>query len=219
MAIFTSIALAVGAYAVSRSGKPKSGDYAATEQENTLASVAQADYNDYKKKYSPLLKQMRDESESYDPGGMLRGRGNATAAQALRGSDTGYSGRFDAQRTGGREGALQGQYTQANADALNFRSKSQTNVLGVARNVQADTLSGLGLAATRANSVHLNREVNRQRVGMAKRNALVAVGAQAAEEYTGEKPNVVGSIIKHAKGASSTGEATVIPKNVPGGAS
>ena len=197
MALFASIAVAVGSALASRSGKPKSGDYAATEQEKTLASIAKKDYWDYKEKYSPLLKQMRDESEQYNPGSLLRGRGNANASQALRANDTGYSGRFDAQRTAGRQGALQGQYTQANADAHNFQNKSQQNVLSIARGEKADTLSGLGLAATRANSVHLNREVNQQRVGMAKRNSLIAVGKQAAEDYTGQKPNVVGSVLEH----------------------
>ena len=49
------------------SSKPKSRDYKPSEMEKTSAAVAKAQYDNFKKKYDPLLLKMRDQSLSDDP--------------------------------------------------------------------------------------------------------------------------------------------------------
>ena len=63
--------------------KPKQQDYEASEAEKASASVAMAEYQYFKQRYDPLLRQMRDKSMSEDIGSTLRGRANADTMQAL----------------------------------------------------------------------------------------------------------------------------------------
>ena len=42
------------------------------------AAVAMAEYNDFKKNYDPLLREMRDQSKSDDPQNLLRGEPTLT---------------------------------------------------------------------------------------------------------------------------------------------
>ena len=63
--------------------KPKKQEYQATDEEKASASVAKANYDFFKQNYAPLLREMRDQSQSDDNRRALRGRANADTMQAL----------------------------------------------------------------------------------------------------------------------------------------
>ena len=150
--------------------KPKQQDYEASEAEKASASVAMAEYQYFKQRYDPLLRQMRDKSMSEDIGSTLRGRANADTMQALT-SQPSYQATQSTTATGDMAQAYQGQLGVANRNAKQIQNTMRTNVLGTARGQAADAQTGMAQASRLATSEALSRAKAKQTVAMAKHQA------------------------------------------------
>lgn len=150
--------------------KPKKQDYEASEAEKASASVAMAEYQYFKQRYDPLLRQMRDKSMSEDIGSTLRGRANADTMQALT-SQPSYQATQSTTATGDMAQAYQGQLGVANRNAKQIQNTMRTNVLGTARGQAADAQTGMAQASRLATSEALTRAKANQQVAQAKANA------------------------------------------------
>jgi hypothetical protein len=149
---------------------PKKQDYEASEAEKASASVAMAEYQYFKQRYDPLLRQMRDKSMSEDIGSTLRGRANADTMQALT-SQPSYQATQSTTATGDMAQAYQGQLGVANRNAKQIQNTMRTNVLGTARGQAADAQTGMAQASRLATSEALSRAKAKQTVAMAKQQA------------------------------------------------
>jgi len=156
---------------------PKKSDYQPSASDKASASVAMAEYEYFKQKYDPLLRQMRDKSMTEDVASGLRGRANADVMQALSGPDY----QAAARGTGGGDmaQALQGQTTLANVGALDVQNKMRTNVLGTARGQAADAQTGIAQAARLGTSEALARAKAKQQVAEAKFGAAGQIAGTA----------------------------------------
>ena len=163
------------------SSKPKKQDYKASEDEKVSAAVALAEYKDFKKKYDPLLRQMRDKSLSDDIGTTLRGRANADTMQALT-SNSNYRQTQANDLSSDMSKAYQAQLGQANVQATDVQNKMRTNVLGTARGQAADAQTGLAQASRLGTSEALNRAKANQKVAEAKFNTAVQVGSAMGQQ-------------------------------------
>jgi hypothetical protein len=152
------------------SSKPKSGDYKPSEMEKTSAAVAQAQYNNFKQKYDPLLLKMRDKSLSDDPTRIARGRANADTMQTLTAQPT-LRQATDVGSAGALAGGLTSQLGQATATGKAIQAKDQTNVLGTRLGQAADAQSGMSQLARMQTSEGLARAANRQAVAQSKYDA------------------------------------------------
>ena len=150
--------------------KPKQQDYEASEAEKASASVAMAEYQYFKQRYDPLLRQMRDKSMSEDIGSTLRGRANADTMQALT-SQPSYQATQSTTATGDMAQAYQGQLGVANRNAKQIQNTMRTNVLGTARGQAADAQTGMAQASRLATSEALERAKAKQTAAMAKHQA------------------------------------------------
>lgn len=150
--------------------KPKKQDYEASEAEKASASVAMAEYQYFKQRYDPLLRQMRDKSMSEDIGSTLRGRANADTMQALT-SQPSYQATQSTTATGDMAQAYQGQLGVANRNAKQIQNTMRTNVLGTARGQAADAQTGMAQASRLATSEALERAKAKQTAAMAKHQA------------------------------------------------
>lgn len=150
--------------------KPKQQDYEASDAERASASVAMAEYQYFKQRYDPLLRQMRDKSMSEDIGSTLRGRANADTMQALT-SQPSYQATQSTTATGDMAQAYQGQLGVANRNAKQVQNTMRTNVLGTARGQAADAQTGMAQASRLATSEALSRAKAKQTVAMAKHQA------------------------------------------------
>ena len=159
--------------------KPKKEEYKASESEKMSAAVAMAEYNDFKKNYDPLLREMRDQSKSDDPQNLLRGRANADTMQALT-SDMSYGQTQANNLSSDMSQAYQAQLGQANATGKNIQNKMASNVLGTARGQAADAQTGMAQASRLATSQALTKAKANQDVRQAKLNAAVELGTKAA---------------------------------------
>lgn len=155
--------------------KPSKSDYQPTEQEKLSASVALADYNTFKEKYSPLLLEMRDKSLSEDTASLARGRTNADTMQALTSKPT-LAGANSVTAGGDMSQALQAQLTAANNQALGVQNQMRSNVLGTARGQAADASSGMSTLARINTQEALTRAKNRQDTAQSLLNAGVELG-------------------------------------------
>ena len=156
-------------------GRTSAKDYQATEAERTSAGVAKAGYEDFKRLYGPLLRDMRDQSLSTDPTRQLRGRANADTMQALTKNPT-YQGTQALTQSGETAQALTGQLGQASAKGKAIENTLQTNVLGTARGQAADAQSGMAQASNMATSNALNRAAAKQMTRNARNAAAAQVG-------------------------------------------
>ena len=161
--------------------KPKQQDYQASSAEKTSASVAMAEYKNFKKKYDPLLQEMRDKSLTEDVTTSLRGRANADTMQALT-SQPSYQGTQSNTSAGNMAQAYQGQLGIANTSGKEIQNKMQTNVLGTARGQAADAQTGMAYASRLGTSQALTRAKADQDVAQAKMNAAVEIGTAAVGE-------------------------------------
>lgn len=152
------------------SSKPKSRDYKPSEMEKTSASVAQAQYNNFKQKYDPLLLKMRDQSLSDNPTRIARGRANADTMQTLTAQPT-LRQATDVGSAGALAGGLTSQLGQATAIGKGIQAKDQTNVLGTRLGQTADAQSGMSQLARMQTSEGLARAANRQAVAQSKYDA------------------------------------------------
>lgn len=162
-------------------GRPKQKDYEATEAEKTSASVAKANYDFFKANYAPLLRKMRDQSQSEDNRLALRGRASADTMQALTSAPT-YRGTQTVGATGDLSQALTGQLGVADKSAKDIQNKAATNVLGVARRQQADASTGMAKASRLATSDALAKAKNKLQV----KNAAIGAGLKIAGTVGGE---------------------------------
>lgn len=147
--------------------KPKAQDYEASDAEKASASVAMAEYQYFKQKYDPLLREMRDESLSDDSVNKLRGRTNADTMQALT-SQPSYRQTQSTTATGDTAQAIQGQLSAATKTGLGIQNQMKANVLGTARGQAADAQTGMAQASRLATSEALTRAKANQQVASAK---------------------------------------------------
>ena len=155
--------------------RPSRSDFQATEAERASAGVAKAGYEDFKRLYGPLLRDMRDQSLSTDPTRQLRGRANADTMQALTKNPT-YQGTQALTQSGETAQALTGQLGQASAKGKAIENTLQTNVLGTARGQAADAQSGMAQASNMATSNALNKAAATQMTRNARNAAAAQVG-------------------------------------------
>ena len=163
------------------SSKPKKQDYQPSEDERVSAAVALAEYKDFKKKYDPLLQQMRDKSLTDDVSTTLRGRANADTMQALT-SNSSYRQTQANDLSSDMSKAYQAQLGQANVQATDVQNKMRSNVLGTARGQAADAQTGMAQASRLGTSEALNRAKAKQQVAEAKFNAAVQVGSAMGQQ-------------------------------------
>ena len=164
---------------------PKQADYRPSAAEQASASVALAEYRSFKKKYDPLLQQMRDQSKTDDVSKTLRGRANADTMQALT-KNTSYQNTQANDISSDMAKAYQGQLGIANRSGKDIQNKMQTSVLGTARGQAADAQTGMAQASRLGTSQALARAKAKQEVRSAKTQALGQV-ASAAMVYGAEK--------------------------------
>jgi|TARA_Y100000401_G_scaffold10424_1_gene7122 hypothetical protein len=169
-------------------GRPKQQDYEASEEEKVSASVAKANYDFFKSNYAPLLKQMRDQSQSDDNRLALRGRASADTMQALTSQPT-YMATQDVEGAGDISQALAGQLGVADKAAKNIQNTAATNVLGVARGQAADAASGMAKASRLATSDALARARGKQQVRSARTQALGKIAGAGIMKYGEETGN------------------------------
>jgi hypothetical protein len=154
---------------------PKQKDYEPSAAERTSASVAMAEYQNFKEKYDPLLQQMRDQSKTDDVTDTLRGRANADTMQALTSSPT-YSATQQNDISSDMSKAYLGQLGVANTSGKDIQNKMQTSVLGTARGQAADAQTGMAQASRLGTSQALSRA----KANQTKRNAKTAALSQVA---------------------------------------
>jgi len=160
--------------------KPKKAEYKPSADEKMSASVALAEYRDFKAKYDPLLQDMRDKSKSADPIKTLRGRANADTMQALTGETT-YQDTQANNKSSQMSQALLGQLGIANQSGKDVQDKLGTNVLGVARGQAADAQTGMATASRLATSDALTRAKGKQDERAARTKALGQVAGAALQ--------------------------------------
>lgn len=165
--------------------KPKASEYKASAAEKASASVAMAEYKNFKKKYDPLLQQMRDQSMTEDVTTTLRGRANADTMQALTASPY-YQQTQEVNIPSEMGRALGGQLQVANVSGKDVQNKMKTNVLGTARGQAADAQSGMAQASRLGTSQALTRARAAQTKRSARNKALGQI-AGAAMVYGAEK--------------------------------
>ena len=166
--------------------KPNKQDYEATEEEKASASVAKANYDFFKQNYAPLLREMRDQSQSEDNRRALRGRASADTMQALTAQPT-YRQTQNISGAGEMSQALGGQLGIADASAKKIQNTMATNVLGTARGQAADAQSGMAQASRLATSEALARARNNQLVRGARNAAIAEVAASGLDRYSQKK--------------------------------
>jgi len=171
--------------------KPKQQDYQASGAEKASASVAMAEYKNFKKKYDPLLQEMRDKSLTEDVTTSLRGRANADTMQALT-SQPSYQGTQSNTSAGDMAQAYQGQLGIANTSGKQIQNKMQTNVLGTARGQAADAQTGMAQASRLGTSQALTRAKANQAVRSAKTSAIGQIAGAAVSKF-GESQSTTGA--------------------------
>tara|TARA_R110002050_G_scaffold17242_3_gene51405 strand:- start:3702 stop:4304 length:603 start_codon:yes stop_codon:yes gene_type:complete len=171
--------------------KPKQQDYQASGAEKASASVAMAEYKNFKKKYDPLLQEMRDKSLTEDVTTSLRGRANADTMQALT-SQPSYQGTQSNTSAGDMAQAYQGQLGIANTSGKDIQNKMQTNVLGTARGQAADAQTGMAQASRLGTSQALTRAKANQAVRSAKTSAIGQIAGAAVSKF-GELQDTAGA--------------------------
>lgn len=166
------------------SDRPKRSDYKPSEMEKTSAAVAKAQYDNFKKKYDPLLLKMRDQSLSDDPTRIARGRANADTMQTLTAQPT-LRRATDVGSAGALAGGLTSQLGQATATGKAIQARDQTNVLGTRLGQAADAQSGMSQLARMQTSEGLARAANRQAVAQSKYDAAGQIAGTAIGQGLG----------------------------------
>jgi len=178
--------------------KPKSQDYQASGAEKASASVAMAEYQNFKKKYDPLLQEMRDKSLTEDVTSGLRGRANADTMQALT-SQPNYQSTQSNTGAGDMAQAVQGQLGIANTSGKNIQNTMQTNVLGTARGQAADAQTGMAAASRLGTSQALTRAAANQTVANSKMAAATQIGSALVAQGLDNKSTDGGSFFSPGK--------------------
>ncbi len=168
------------------SSKPKRQDYAASKAEKTQAGVALAEYNRFKKTYDPVLKEWRDEAKrDYAP--MLRGRAGADVAQATTGQMPGLSAVESVSGAADRASLGTSAMLQGTLQAKDISTNMASDVLAASRGQQAQTMSGLSVAARLGAKGVIEESRNRMMVSGAQMGALgEMVGTYGAMKLYGK---------------------------------
>jgi hypothetical protein len=157
------------------SNKPKKQDYKPSEAEKMSASVAKAEKDYFDKNYGPLLRRLRDITDTQDFSNISTGRAGADVMQGL-------TGRTSLQRAASVDAAADlasaagSQQLEAERTALAAKREGQIGVLGTARGQQADAVSGLSRAANIQSTSDLSRARDKQMIADARLAAGLNVG-------------------------------------------
>lgn len=154
------------------SSKPKSSEYAASEQEKALASVSLAEKNYFREKYLPKLTQLRDRSSTENYESVATGRAQADTMQALSRPSLQASQAVDTAAN--MASAAGAQALQGRAQGLTAKRGDQVNVLKNARGMAADAQSGLSKAAR----IESTKQLQFAQAKQNRRNANFAMGTK-----------------------------------------
>lgn len=157
---------------------PSSKDYQASEAEKASAQIAQSDYERFKTKYAPILKQRAVESQTGAVKTALRGRANADTMQAL--SKPSLAVAESPTAAGDMAEATTGQLSKANETARSYQNKVGLSVLARGRQQAATAQEGLSTVSRLATSSALAKAQAKQDVAQAKINAAVQIGSAVA---------------------------------------
>lgn len=161
--------------------KPKQADYQPGEDQKALASVAMAEFNNFKKNYGPLLQQMRDTNLENTVGSAARGRANADTMQALTAPENlSYQQLGDTDIEAGIGSALQGQLGEADRNVKAAGNEQQLGVLSSARGQAATAQAGLAQAARAETSNLLSEASRKQSERQTNLNAAIKLGTTLA---------------------------------------
>lgn len=174
----------------SKPDKPKP-----SANEKMTAAVAQAEYNDFKREYGPLLLEQRDDSKSADRENIARGRTNADTMQAASKLPTlSATGQTSLNNAGLISDAQANQQGEARATALQATNDSSSQVLNTARGEGQVAMDSMKTLSRIDNSKGLSKLRDQQTVAAAKNKALGEV-AGATMMY-GAKKGLFGENIK-----------------------
>lgn len=152
----------------SKPDKPKP-----SANEKMTAAVAQAEYNDFKRDYGPLLLEQRDDSKSADRENIARGRTNADTMQAASKLPTlSATGQTSLNNAGLISDAQANQQGEARATALQATNDSSSQVLNTARGEGQVAMGSMKALSNIDNSKGLKKLQDEQTVAAAKNKAL-----------------------------------------------
>ena len=157
------------------SNKPKKQDYKPSESEKTSASVAKAEKDYFDKNYGPLLRRLRDITDTQDFSNISTGRAGADVMQALTGK-TSLQRAASVDAAADLASAAGSQQLEAERTALAAKREGQIGVLGTARGQQADAVSGLSRAANIQSTSDLSKARDKQMIADARLAAGLNVG-------------------------------------------
>lgn len=163
------------------SSRPKASEYKPGKDQQALASVAMAEFNNFKQNYSPLLQKMRDTDLTKVLGSAAEGRANADTMQTLTDPDNlSLANVGNVEAESGIGSALQGQLAEAQANVKGAANEQDLGVLSAARGQAATAQSGLSRAARAETSNLLSEASRRQSVRNTNLNAAVKLGTSLA---------------------------------------
>tara|TARA_Y100001972_G_scaffold91237_1_gene111743 strand:- start:6 stop:656 length:651 start_codon:yes stop_codon:yes gene_type:complete len=157
------------------SNKPKKQDYKPSESEKTSASVAKAEKDYFDKNYGPLLRRLRDITDTQDFSNISTGRAGADVMQSLTGK-TSLQRAASVDAAADLASAAGSQQLEAERTALAAKREGQIGVLGTARGQQADAVSGLSRAANIQSTSDLSKARDKQMIADARLAAGLNVG-------------------------------------------
>ena len=157
------------------SNRPKKQDYKPSENEKISASVALAEKNYFDENYGPLLRRLRDITDTQDFSNISTGRAGADVMQGLTGR-TSLQRAISVDAAADLASAAGAQQLEAERTALAAKREGQIGVLGTARGQQADAVSGLSRAANIQSTSDLSRARDKQMIADARLAAGLNVG-------------------------------------------
>ena len=179
------------------SSKPKQPKPSANEK--MTAAVAQAEYNNFKENFGPLLLEQRDATNSKDNENIARGRTNADTMQAASKLPTLASNGQTALNTAGLiSDAQSNQQGLARATALQATNDTASQVLNTARGQGQVAMGSMQTLSNIDTAKGLSKLRDQQTVAAAKNKALgevagatVLFGAKKAGGKLAEGANLV----------------------------
>lgn len=153
------------------SSKPKKPQPSANEK--MTAAVAQAEYNNFKENFGPLLLEQRDATNSKDNENIARGRTNADTMQAASKLGTLSSSGQTALNTAGLiSDAQSNQQGLARATALEANNDASSQVLNTARGQGQVAMGSMQTLSNIDTQKGLSKLRDEQKVAAAKNAAI-----------------------------------------------
>ena len=160
------------------SGSPKKPEPSVNER--TTAAVAQAEYNDFKENFGPLLLEQRDATNSKDNENIARGRTNADTMQAASKLPTLASNGQIALNTAGLiSDAQTNQQGAARAAAKGATNERASQVLNTARGQGQVAMGSMKTLSNIDTAKGLAKLRDQQTIAAAKNQALGEVAGAA----------------------------------------